>query len=116
MKAVIEEERTVRLPNVGLSYALRRHFIAFHTSNEREITNYGHPPTALFITTPEAFSGVVLEKLVAYPENGVVPVFENAMPESIMVVLQNGLARFGGRYARSQERPQPVLAVVLVVM
>jgi hypothetical protein len=49
------------------------------------------------MTTREAFSGVVSEKLVADPDSGHVPVFQNTVPESVMAVLRNGPARFGGR-------------------
>ena len=116
------------LPDIA---TLRRHFITFHISYEREITTYGHPPRALSIKTHESFSGVVLGKLVDNPENGAGPVFQNALPETVMDVLQNGPGpfqrslcpfskttptRFGGRSGRSTKRPPPVLAVVLAVL
>jgi hypothetical protein len=97
--------------------------MSIHTAYERGITNFGHPARALSITTRKAFSGVVLEKLVANPDNGAVPVFQNALPESGMAVLRNGPgpfwrlfwsfyrttpARFGGRHARSTKRPRQI--------
>jgi hypothetical protein len=71
-----------------------------------------------------------LEKLVADPDNGQVPVFQNTLPESVMAVLRNGPGPFwrslcpfykttppcfGGRSARSTKRPHPVMAVVMPV-
>jgi hypothetical protein len=68
---------------------------------------------------------------VANAENGAGPVFQNALPETVMAVLRNGpgpfwqsfwslyrtiLARSGGRYGRFEKRTSPVSEVVLTVL
>jgi hypothetical protein len=65
----------------------------------------------------------VLEKIVANPDNGAVPVFHNALPDTVMAILRSDPgpfwrsfrssyettpARFGGRFGRPTKRPRPV--------
>jgi hypothetical protein len=110
---------------------LRSHFITILSAYERYITTYGHSPEGVIQNEPRGVFRGRLEKLVANPENGTGPVFQNALPETVMAVLRNSPGPFrrslwllfkttpsrcGGRSGRSTKRPHPVSAVVLVVI